>query len=68
MTELLPSEQYFISTPAGRTPPAQPAVPILPPEIMLYFEERRRSLITELRAVDKALGRPQTIPERERGR
>lgn len=67
MTELRPTEQYCISQ-DGRTLPAQPAAPILPPEIVLYFEERRRSLITELRAVDKALGRPQTIPIKDRDR
>ena len=31
-----------------------------------YHEQRRRALITELRALDKLLGRRQTIPRKER--
>jgi hypothetical protein len=33
-----------------------------------YYEEKRRAVITELRALDRLLGRPQTVPERERSR
>ena len=31
-----------------------------------YFEQRRRAVITELRALDTLLGRTQTIPRKER--
>ena len=31
-----------------------------------YFEQRRRAVITELRALDTLLGRTQTIPRQER--
>ena len=31
-----------------------------------YYEQRRRAIITELRALDKLLGRKQTIPRKER--
>lgn len=31
-----------------------------------FFEARRRALITELRQIETALGRPQSIPERQR--
>ena len=32
----------------------------------LYLEQRRRAIITELRALDRLLGRRQTIPRKER--
>ena len=32
-----------------------------------YFKERRRSLITEQRVIDTLLGRPQSIPKKDRG-
>ncbi|GAG42431.1 unnamed protein product [marine sediment metagenome] len=32
---------------------------------ILYLEQRRRALITELRALDRLLGRRQTIPRKE---
>ena len=31
-----------------------------------YYEQRRRAIIQELRALDRLLGMPQTIPERNR--
>ena len=31
-----------------------------------YMEQKRRSLITELRSLDELLGRPQTIPTKGR--
>lgn len=31
-----------------------------------YYEQRRRAIITELRALDTLLGRTQTIPRKER--
>jgi hypothetical protein len=33
---------------------------------IVYLQRRREALIMELRALDRALGRPQTIPERTR--
>lgn len=41
-----------------------------PPEhgdlFVYYMEQKRRSLITELRSLDELLGRPQTIPAKPR--
>jgi hypothetical protein len=33
---------------------------------VVYMEQRRRALITELRAVEELLGLPQSIPPRKR--
>lgn len=33
---------------------------------LIYLQRRREAIIMELRALDRALGRPQTIPERTR--
>ncbi len=38
----------------------------LPPSVRAYFERQREALIMQIRALDRALGRPQTIPERHR--
>ena len=38
----------------------------LPPLLQTYFERQREALIMQIRALDRALGRPQTIPERHR--
>lgn len=34
--------------------------------LRIYFSRRREALIIELRALDRTLGLPQTIPERPR--
>jgi hypothetical protein len=68
MTEPVP----VYHTAAPGEPPAQSHAPaLLPvalsPELWLsYLGRRREALIMELRALDRALGRPQTIPERMR--
>lgn len=57
------------TTPAAAEPLLPPAAPPLPPSPELwiaYLSRRREALIMELRALDRALGRPQTIPERVR--
>lgn len=38
----------------------------LPPLLHIYLERQREALIVQLRALDRVLGRPQTIPERQR--
>ncbi len=44
-----------------------PTFPDTHPALWLaYLSRRREALIMELRALDRALGRPQTIPERQR--
>ena len=35
--------------------------------VVLYLEQRRRALITELRATEELLGWPQSIPAKSRG-
>ena len=42
------------------------APPGLSDELRTYLMTRRDTLIQELRALDRALGRPQTVPVRER--
>lgn len=42
------------------------APPELTPEQRRYHEQQRRAHITALRAEDEILGRPQTIPRKER--
>lgn len=32
-----------------------------------YLEQRRRAIITELREIDRVLGRPQTVPQKDKG-
>lgn len=66
MTELRPVDQYHANQQDGRN--GQAAAPALPPEYQAFIEELRRSYITGLRACDTILGRPQTIPERDRAR
>jgi len=75
MSELPP--EYHV-TPAGApghdAPADEPASETylpqnLPPEhdpLHVYFMQRRDALIAELRALDRYLGRPQTIPVRRR--
>ncbi len=50
--------------------PYQPQRRITPMEgadlFMLYLMRRRESLIIELREIDRVLGRPPTVPLRER--
>lgn len=43
-----------------------PDAPLSPSLWLAYLSRRREALIMELRALDRALGRPQTIPERMR--
>ena len=45
---------------------ASPSLPPSPELWLAYLARRREALIMELRALDRALGRPQTIPERVR--
>ena len=57
--------------PATPSPDATPVVVVVAPpglsdELRTYLMTRRDTLIQELRALDRALGRPQTIPERYR--
>lgn len=42
------------------------APPDIPDGQRAYYEQRRRAIITELRALDTLLGRTQTIPRKER--
>lgn len=62
--------------PTYDTPPAPDSVPVavvvvpsvgLSDELRHYLQLRRDALIQELRALDRVLGRPQTVPVRERG-
>lgn len=65
MTE--PAPVYHVAAaPELPLPDALPP-PLVPPSLWLaYLSRRREALIMELRALDRALGRPQTIPERRR--
>ena len=52
-------------------PPAPVAVVVIPAagltdELRAYLSLRRDALIQELRALDRVLGRPQTVPPRSR--
>ena len=57
--------------PEADTMPAPVAVVVIPAagltdELRAYLLLRRDALIQELRALDRVLGRPQTIPTRQR--
>ena len=57
--------------PEAETMPAPVAVVVIPAagltdELRAYLSLRRDALIQELRALDRVLGRPQTIPTRPR--
>jgi len=57
--------------PEADTMPAPVAVVVIPAagltdELRAYLSLRRDALIQELRALDRVLGRPQTIPTRPR--
>ena len=57
--------------PEADTMPAPVAVVVIPAagltdELRHYLSLRRDALIQELRALDRVLGRPQTIPTRQR--
>ena len=57
--------------PEADTMPAPVAVVVIPAagltdELRAYLSLRRDALIQELRALDRVLGRPQTIPTRQR--
>ena len=57
--------------PEAETMPAPVAVVVIPAagltdELRHYLSLRRDALIQELRALDRVLGRPQTIPTRQR--
>lgn len=63
-----------MNLPQDTPPEAQPApvaVVVIPAaglsdELRAYLSLRRDALIQELRALDRALGRPQTVTERRR--
>ena len=57
--------------PEAETVPAPVAVVVIPAagltdELRAYLQLRRDALIQELRALDRVLGRPQTVQERRR--
>ena len=57
--------------PEAETMPAPVAVVVIPAaglsdELRAYLSLRRDALIQELRALDRVLGRPQTVTERRR--
>ena len=57
--------------PSTESPPAPVAVVVIPAagltdELRAYLSLRRDALIQELRALDRVLGRPQTVPTRQR--
>ena len=57
--------------PEAETVPAPVAVVVIPAaglsdELRAYLSLRRDALIQELRALDRVLGRPQTVAERRR--
>ena len=57
--------------PEAETIPAPVAVVVIPAagltdELRVYLSLRRDALIQELRALDRVLGRPQTVAERRR--
>ena len=57
--------------PEADTTPAPVAVVVIPAagltdELRAYLSLRRDALIQELRALDRVLGRPQTVPTRQR--
>ena len=57
--------------PEADTMPAPVAVVVIPAagltdELRAYLLLRRDALIQELRALDRVLGRPQTVPTRQR--
>ena len=57
--------------PEAETMPAPVAVVVIPAagltdELRAYLSLRRDALIQELRALDRVLGRPQTVPPRPR--
>ena len=58
-------------TPTPEVTPAPVAVVVIPAagltdELRAYLSLRRDALIQELRALDRVLGRPQTVAERRR--
>ena len=57
--------------PSTESPAAPVAVVVIPAagltdELRAYLSLRRDALIQELRALDRVLGRPQTVPTRQR--
>ena len=57
--------------PEAETMPPPVAVVVIPAagltdELRAYLSLRRDALIQELRALDRVLGRPQTVPTRQR--
>ena len=66
-----PSPTYAIPPPPEDTTAAPVAVVVIPAagltdELRAYLSLRRDALIQELRALDRVLGRPQTVPTRQR--
>lgn len=66
MTEPAPSYTPAPGDDAGRLPTMPPVGPFTPDLWLAYLQRRREALIMELRALDRVLGRPQTIPTRQR--
>jgi len=65
MSEPLPV--YHVTPPElpPDAPPLPPAAP-QPALWLIYLQRRREAIIMELRALERALGLPQSIPERRR--
>ena len=66
-----PAPIYHAPPPAEDTTAAPVAVVVIPAagltdELRAYLSLRRDALIQELRALDRVLGRPQTVQERRR--
>ena len=60
-----------VKPPPEDAPAAPVAVVVIPAvgltdELRAYLQLRRDALIQELRALDRVLGRPQTVPTRQR--
>lgn len=64
MSEPLPV--YHVTPP--ELPPDTPPLSVAPQPALwqVYLQRRREALIMELRALERALGMPQSIPERRR--
>lgn len=61
-----PVPEYTTEPPAPPVAVVVVAPPGLTEELRAYLSLRRDALIQELRALDRVLGRPQTVPTRQR--
>lgn len=67
MTETAVNYAVDEDIPADGPAVARRLTPVESADILtLYFQRRRDVLIAELREIDRLLGRPQTVPVRER--